>query len=96
MNNKTLTVSLLVAGLFLAALIARSGDLAWLALLFLAYIAVGIFQYPVREKVRLEAERQVSRTNGEGGRGCVLGGSTGVRAQRGGQSRPGGAARCAC
>lgn len=65
-NNKTLTISLLVAGLFLAALIARSGDLAWLALLFLAYIAVGIFQYPAREMVQLEAERQVSRTNGEG------------------------------
>ncbi|MBN1371329.1 MAG: DUF58 domain-containing protein [Anaerolineaceae bacterium] len=64
MNNKTLTVSLLVAGLFLAALMARSGDLAWLALLFLAYLGVGIFQYPARELVRLEAERHVSRTNG--------------------------------
>jgi len=65
MNPKTLIVSLLVVGLFLTAMITRSGDLAWMALPFLAYLGVAIFQYPVREKVSLEAERQVRRKVGD-------------------------------
>lgn len=72
MNNKALTLSLLVAGLFLAAMVAHSGELAWLSLLFLAYLGVGIFQYPAREMVRLEAERQVRRRDREEGEDTPL------------------------
>lgn len=62
MNNKTLTVSLLVVGLFIAALMARSGALAWLALPFLFYLGAGVLRSPARESVRLEAQREVRHT----------------------------------
>lgn len=62
MNYKTLTVTLLVFGLLITALAARSGAVAWLALPFLVYLGAGILQSPARESVRLEAGRQVTRT----------------------------------
>jgi uncharacterized protein (DUF58 family) len=70
MNYKTLTISLLVFALLIAALAARSGAVAWLALPFLCYLGAGILQSPARESVRLEAERQVTRT-GAGGESRV-------------------------
>ncbi len=61
MNTKTLTVSLLIVALLVAALALRNGAVAWLALPFLCYLGAGIWQSPARETVRLETERQVRR-----------------------------------
>jgi uncharacterized protein (DUF58 family) len=59
MHSKILTLPLVVVGLLLAALAARSGDIAWLALPFLAYLALGILQSPIASKVRLSASRSL-------------------------------------
>jgi len=66
MNNKTLVVGLLIFGLLITALVARSGDIAWMALPFLAYMGVGLLQAPPTEKLHLSAVRSLeqSRSNG--------------------------------
>ena len=65
MSGKALTVGLFIFGLLLASLIFRSGDLAWMALPFLAYLAVGILQAPSLERVSLSASRTVESTGPE-------------------------------
>jgi len=57
MNNKTLTIGLILFGLLIVALIARDGDIAWMTLPFLAYLVVGILQTRPREKLQLGAKR---------------------------------------
>ncbi len=66
MNDKTLTVGLIVFLLLIVALITRNGDIAWMTLPFLAYLGVGIWQTPNLEKVSLRAKRRLeqARTNG--------------------------------
>ncbi len=66
MNNKTLTVGLVVLFLFIVALITRNGDIAWMILPFLTYLGVGILQTPNLEKLSLSAKRTLeqTRTNG--------------------------------
>ena len=63
MNHKTLTIAVLIFSLLLTALMLRRGDLAWLALPFLVYLAAGIFLSPARESIHLQAERVVNRTS---------------------------------
>ncbi|HEX9012030.1 MAG TPA: DUF58 domain-containing protein, partial [Anaerolineaceae bacterium] len=62
MNSKILTPFLAVIGLLILALLARNGDLAWLALPFLAYLGVGILQAQPRSRLQLTAERSVEKT----------------------------------
>jgi uncharacterized protein (DUF58 family) len=62
MNKSSRTIVIAVAGLILGALILRSGDLAWLALIFLSYLGLGLFLAPTREDVYLRAERSCQET----------------------------------
>jgi uncharacterized protein (DUF58 family) len=66
MNDKTLTVGLIVFLLLIAALIMHNGDIAWMTLPFLAYLGVGIWQTPNLERLSLSAKRRLeqTRTNG--------------------------------
>jgi uncharacterized protein (DUF58 family) len=67
MNSKTLTLILIVLGLFLAALVTLRGDLAWMTMPFLAYLGIGILQSPVLGTVKLQAARSVERLGTEAG-----------------------------
>jgi len=66
MRNKILTLALMVIGLLVLALVTRSGDIAWMALPFLAYLALGLWQSPMASRVRLSAARslEISRSGG--------------------------------
>jgi uncharacterized protein (DUF58 family) len=65
--NKRFRLPLLLAcGALLAALASRNGDLAWLALPFMAYLFAGLVLSPSPRQVRLRAERAVKMTEGEG------------------------------
>jgi uncharacterized protein (DUF58 family) len=68
MNNKALSVGLIIFVLLLVALVARNGDIAWMIMPFLAYLGAGILQTPALENVRLSAKRTLgqSRSNGVG------------------------------
>jgi uncharacterized protein (DUF58 family) len=66
-NSRLPTLGLIVAGLLLGAVVFRNGDLAWMALPFLAYLVVGIAQAPAPEELRLRAERTCLETKKEGG-----------------------------
>lgn len=66
MNSRVLTLAILIFGLFLAALVTRNGDVAWMILPFLAYLGLGIWQSPVAAKIRLSAARSVE-VNRSGG-----------------------------
>jgi uncharacterized protein (DUF58 family) len=66
MNNKTLVVSLIIISLFIVALVARNGDIAWMMLPFLAYLMMGILQAPPREKLSFHAERNLDQTRANG------------------------------
>jgi uncharacterized protein (DUF58 family) len=65
MNNKLLTISLLIFGLLMAAIIARSSALAWMALPFLAYLGTGLVRAPLVDKIQLSAVRSVEKTFGK-------------------------------
>jgi uncharacterized protein (DUF58 family) len=62
MNSKGLTLVLVIFGLLVAALVSRDGDLALLALPFLAYLWVGVLRSPAAEKIHLEAWRSVEKS----------------------------------
>jgi uncharacterized protein (DUF58 family) len=66
MNSKTLVIGLIIFGLFIAALITRNGDIAWMMLPFISYLGMGILQTPVLETVHVSAERTLvqNRSNG--------------------------------
>ena len=66
MNNKTLVVGLILFSLFVAALITRAGDLAWMMLPFLAYLGLGLLQTPALEKLRFNVERKLEQTHSNG------------------------------
>ena len=66
MNNKTLVVGLLIVSLFITALSARNGDIAWMTLPFLAYLLAGILQAPSLEKLSFSAERKLEQTRSNG------------------------------
>lgn len=59
MNSKLFTIFLIYLGLFLAALSFRRGDLLWLGFPFLAYLLIGLFQFPAADEVRLQAHRRI-------------------------------------
>lgn len=60
--NRVLTLLLITVLLLLAAMLTRSGDAAWMALPFLAYLALGIARSPSAASIRLEATRTVRQT----------------------------------
>lgn len=66
MNDKTLTVGAFALLLFIAALITRNGDIAWMALPFLIYLMVGILQSPNVERVSLRSKRILEQTHSDG------------------------------
>ena len=66
MNDKTLTVGLIVFLLLIVALITHNGDIAWMTLPFLAYLGVGIWQTPNLDRVSLSAKRQLKQTHANG------------------------------
>jgi uncharacterized protein (DUF58 family) len=66
MNSRTLSLILIVFGLFLTALIFRRAEPAWMAMPFLAYLGTGILQSPPLGKIKLRAARSVEQTGGAG------------------------------
>ena len=65
MTNKTLTLLLVISILLTAVLLTRNADLAWMALLFMAYLGLGFVQAPSATKIHLQAERglKISRAD---------------------------------
>jgi uncharacterized protein (DUF58 family) len=63
MNGKALTLILVIFSLLVMALLTRNGDLAWMALPFLAYLGIGILQSPVPGNISLHARRVVEKEN---------------------------------
>ncbi len=63
MNKRTFPLIFSIAGLLLAALALKRGELAWLALPFLLYLGAGIWLSPEPEKLHFNVERKVSKTN---------------------------------
>ncbi len=61
MNNRALALVLISFALVLAALLVHQAALAWMALPFLAYLALGIAQAPANSKIRLHATRSVEK-----------------------------------
>lgn len=59
MNSKVLTIVLVIFGLIVAAMISQNGDLALLALPFIAYLGIGILSAPSAGKINLHAERSL-------------------------------------
>ncbi|MBN1266906.1 MAG: MoxR family ATPase [Anaerolineales bacterium] len=66
MNNKTLTIGLIIMLLLAAGLASRSGDIVWLIILFLAYLGSGFLQAPEREKLSFTANRSLDQTRADG------------------------------
>ncbi|HEX7556804.1 MAG TPA: DUF58 domain-containing protein, partial [Leptolinea sp.] len=66
MNDKTLSIGLLIFILLIAALSTGNGDIAWMLLPFLVYLGLGILQAPSVEKLNLSAARnlELNRSNG--------------------------------
>ena len=65
MTNKTQTLLLVISILLAAALLTRNADMAWMALLFMAYRGLGFIQTPSAIKIQLRAERglEISRAD---------------------------------
>lgn len=72
MNSKTLLIGFLSLSLLLVALLALNGDIAWMVLPFLAYLGVGLWQTPPREKLQLSAKRTLAETRSEAGVSVVV------------------------
>jgi uncharacterized protein (DUF58 family) len=70
MKGKVPTLILVIFSLMLMALLTRNGDLAWMAIPFLAYLGMGILQSPVTGKRSLQARRVVEKESA-GGVSCV-------------------------
>ena len=66
MNDKTLTVGLIVLLLLITSLITRNGDIAWMIMPFLAYLGFGILQTPNFERLSLRAKRTWQQTRADG------------------------------
>ncbi len=59
MNSRALVLVFIIFSLLLSALLLRLGDLAWLALPFLVYLGLSLWQAPAAGQIRLGATRQV-------------------------------------
>lgn len=59
MNSKVWTLGLVVFGLLFMAFATLNGNLAWMALPFLAYLGLGMLQFPESGKIRLSATRSL-------------------------------------
>jgi uncharacterized protein (DUF58 family) len=66
MTHKALLIALLSFGLLLAALIARNGGLALMALPFLAYLGAGILDALPKHEIHLSATRYLKSVPSEG------------------------------
>jgi uncharacterized protein (DUF58 family) len=66
MTDRVRVLSLAILGLLVTAMIARSGDVAWLTLPLLAYLGIGLWQSPDRQKLRLKASRTLEQTRADG------------------------------
>lgn len=67
MNDKTVSIGLIILLLLIVALITRNGDILWMIVPFLAYVGVGILQAPTLERLSFSAKRTLEqiRTNGK-------------------------------
>jgi uncharacterized protein (DUF58 family) len=66
MNSRIRVISLIVLGLLIAAMISRSGDVAWLMLPFVIYLGVGIYQTPARDRLNFRVFRKLDQTRNDG------------------------------
>jgi len=66
MNNKTLSIGLILFSLLIVALITRDGDIAWMMIPFLTYLGVGFLQTPTMEKLQIVAKRTLEQTRADG------------------------------
>jgi uncharacterized protein (DUF58 family) len=62
MNHKTIPVGLIICSLFVMALITHSRDLTLMILPFLVYLGIGIFTSPVVDRIKVTAQRHISKT----------------------------------
>ncbi len=67
MNSKLVTVSSLTFLLLLTAIVTLRGELVWMALPFLFYLAIAIWLTPATEDIQLEAIRSVNQLKTEHG-----------------------------
>jgi uncharacterized protein (DUF58 family) len=67
MNNKILSIGLIILSLLIVAMITQSGDIAWMAIPFMAYLGAGILQSPAVEKMRLSARRTTEKKKSNDG-----------------------------
>ena len=73
MNDRTLTVGLMIFILLIVALITRNGDIAWMILPFLVYLGAGILQTPDLEKLSFSVKRTLEQTRSNGILSIVIG-----------------------
>ncbi len=63
MNIRSLPLILIIFGLLLTALLTQKGDIAWMTMPFLAYLAIAILQSPLVGKINLQATRYIEKTS---------------------------------
>lgn len=66
MSNKIRVASFSIVSLLIAAMITRDGDLIWMAIPFLVYLGIGVFNAPRRETLFLTAAREIDQTRENG------------------------------
>ena len=71
MNNRALTLVVVIFGLLLGALVLQQGDLAWMSLPFLIYLGLGILLAPAPDEIHLLAARTVEKTSGGQGKTSI-------------------------
>jgi uncharacterized protein (DUF58 family) len=56
-NNKALSLIILIFLILITAMLAKNGGVAWMALPFMAYLTIGLVQFPSMDQIQLEALR---------------------------------------
>jgi len=69
MNDKSLMMGLVFGGLLVTALFTAHGEIVLLALPFLLYFGIGIWQSPALDQLDLSIEREVQKTVKQGSTG---------------------------
>jgi uncharacterized protein (DUF58 family) len=66
MSKKTIFLITIIIGLLLTALVTKNGDIVLIASFFIIYLLAGIICSPVKEEIKLSANRSLNRTkNGD-------------------------------
>jgi uncharacterized protein (DUF58 family) len=66
MNQRALPLVLVIMGVLFASLVATNGDLAWMAVPFLAYLTLGVLLSPAARGIQLQASRSAEKASVDG------------------------------